>query len=239
MKDFKLSIFPQPALVHFLIKFGGYNPAAVKYLPVEELLMTIENDPSVINQLGNLIEKQPIYQDELFLRTWKKAFFDFPECNKGCLKMRFYAMVVWKDGIVAAESYNKRITNLFGKDRFCDESSCIREKIKNRTEQAIGDCGHAIIWCLSDLWQKSPFKPHEINRLMKIYESGFNVKDFGPWISSDISYTCLQCMNDFAIFGIKSVYAVKYIDGIAQWVEIKVRDDFYQCAEYALVQKKA
>jgi len=231
------AIFPRPALIHFFSVFAGEDLSALRQLNLQELSTKLKARDDVQNRLLQLIAEQPIYKDVNFLYAWGKAFWDLPGCTTGCLKMRFYAVVLDAHGQIVAESANRRMTECFGGDRFCTKNGCIRNTQASRTDAAIGDCGHAPLWCLSKLWGHG-YQKGDLETL-KIFEAGFYVPDFKPWISDDINYTCVQCQNEFAIFGVKSIFGVKYVNGVAQWVELPTSDNFYRTAQYAQGKKKA
>lgn len=217
-----LEKFPTPALIYFLSSFGGSPIEGLKVKSKEELVFQAFADSIVCNAIENLVMRHSIYLDSKFLDAWDKAFFDLPECNMGCLKIRFYGMVFDEKDNIVAESINKRMTDCWGgATRFCTEKDCIRDKIKSRQNQEIGDCEHAPIWCNAKL-RDAGYTSKDWYRL-KMFEAGFYVQDFSsafsafePWISRDVNYTCIKCQNHFTVFGIPGIYGIKYINGTAQ-----------------------
>ena len=126
------------------------------------------------------------------------------------------------------------MTEQFGRPRFCssDGSYCQRLEIKSRMDASIGDCGHAPIWCLKQVFDLG-YTPRDLSKL-DFYEAGF-YPDGSPWFRKEASYSCVSCQNTFAIFGLDKIYGVV---GNA-WVPLLTRDSFYSSGLYALGEKKA
>jgi len=141
-------IFPKPALIYFFHVFGKEDVARLRAKTHKQLIEKLRNAPDIQQQILALVDAQPIFKDMKFLHAWNRAFWDLPDCTEGCLKLRFYAMVLDEQGNMITESANRRMTEQFGKQRFCTKTKCIRNTVQSRTDQAIGDCGHAPLWCL-------------------------------------------------------------------------------------------
>lgn len=176
------------------------------------------------------LNSNPLFTDYKFQRCWELAFSE----NAKCLKMRF-ACVVYDDcGEFITSDVNRLMTGQFNKERFCalDGSNCIRMGMESRTDATIGDCGHAPIWCLANVWKLGYF-PEDL-RMLNFYEGGFK-PDGSPWWRSEASYTCTYCENMFAIFGLDKIYGA--FDG--KWQPLYTKNSFYSSARYATKEKKA
>ena len=171
-----------------------------------------------------LLKGTPIFNDPKFQRCWELAFSK----DAKCAKMRF-ACLVYQGGFPVVHDVNRMMTDAFGKERFCslDGSSCIRKEMRSRTDAAIGDCGHSVIWCLRSVFNLG-YKPDELARL-DFYEAGF-FPDGSPWWRSKPEYTCLQCENTFSVFGLDKVW----VPFDKRWIEVRTRESFYSVADYAL-----
>lgn len=175
-----------------------------------------------------LLKSTPIFSDAKFQRCWELAFSKDAKCGK----MRF-ACLVYQGGFPVVHDVNRMMTDAFGKERFCslDGSRCIREKMPSRTYSAIGDCGHAPIWCLKQVFDLG-FRLADLPQL-DFYEAGF-FPDGSPWFRKELIYTCIGCQNSFAIFGLDKIWGAQP----HEWIPLQTIDSFYTGAEYALGTKK-
>jgi len=176
-----------------------------------------------------LLHSNSLFQDERFQRCWEYAFSE----RAKCAKMRFACLVYRGDALVTAD-INRLITEQFGKERFCalDGSRCIRLNKESRVDPSLGDCGHAPIWCLRNVFELG-YKPRDLSSL-DFYEAGF-FPDGSPWWRGEASYTCIYCQNIFAMLGLDKIWSA--FGG--RWHPLPTRVSFYSSADYALGSKKA
>lgn len=171
-----------------------------------------------------------LFCDEKFQRCWELAFSG----EAVCPKMRFACLVYDGGGKLVTQSTNKNFTSLFGKERLCsfDGSFCIRMGIESRMDATLGDCGHAPIWCLKQLFDMG-VKPEHLKNF-NFYEAGF-YPDGSPWWRTESSYSCTYCQNMFAIFGLDKIYGA--FGG--KWHPLWTKDSLFSSVEYAKGNKKA
>lgn len=179
-------------------------------------------------RVETLLRATPIFTDIKFQRCWELAFSKEAKCGK----MRF-ACLVYYDDFPVVHDINRMMTDNFGKERFCslDGSRCIRTQISSRTDYALGDCAHAPIWCLKELFELG-FRPTDL-RKFDFYEAGF-FPDGSPWFREKPDYTCTGCQNLFVMFGVERI-RVSQLHG---WVKLYTCESFYSSANYALGQEK-
>lgn len=176
-----------------------------------------------------LLESNPLFADPKFQHAWELAFSG----EAVCPKMRFACLVYDGDKLIT-QSTNKNFTKQFGRERLCalDGSACIRMDMPSRTDATLGDCGHAPIWCIKQVFDLG-YKPSELKRL-DFYEGGFKA-DGSPWWRDEPSYTCTYCQNMFAIFSLDKIYGA--FGGA--WHPFWTKDSLYSSTEYAKGLKKA
>jgi len=181
------------------------------------------------DRVKTLIDANPLFTDKKFRRSWELAFSG----ESTCPKMRF-ACLVYDGKKLVTQSTNKNFCTEFGKERLCafDGSFCIRMDMPSRTDATLGDCGHAPIWCIKQVFDLG-YKPKDLPKL-NFYESGFK-PDGSPWWREDPSYTCTYCQNIFAIFGLDKIYGA--FGGA--WHPLWTKDSLYSSTEYAKGLKKA
>lgn len=170
----------------------------------------------------------PLFIDEKFQKCWELAFSGESKCPK----MRFACLVYDGDKLIASGT-NKNFITPFGKERLCsaDGSTCIRMGMPSRTDATLGDCGHAPIWCLKQVFDLG-YKPADLKKL-DFYEGGFNI-DGSPWWRTEPSYSCTYCQNMFAMFGLDKIYGA--FGG--SWQPLWTKDSLYSSVEYAKGEKK-
>ncbi len=183
----------------------------------------------LLERMKKLLGANRIFNDDNFQHLWGLAFSE----KAKCAKMRF-ACAVYEEGRLIARDVNRLMTEQFGKERFCslDGSRCIRMNLPHRADPAFGDCGHAPIWCLQQVFEQRGFRPSELERL-HFFEAGFYL-DGAPWLRARPEYTCATCEHTFAIFGLKHIW-VPLSRG---WVSCETRKSFYSAADYMSGTKK-
>lgn len=179
-----------------------------------------------------LLKSNSLFSDKKFQKSWELAFSGISG-ESTCPKMRF-ACLVYDGKKFVTQSTNKNFVAQFGKERLCsfDGSSCIRLGMPSRTDATLGDCGHAPIWCIKQVFDLG-YKPEDLKKL-DFYEGGFN-PDGSPWWRTEPSYTCTYCENMFAIFGLDKIYGA--FDGA--WHPLWTKDSLYTSTAFAKGEKKA
>ena len=223
--DFSKEQFPKDFPYEIFIKANNNKDYREYVLSFPETRKRYE---VLLKRFKNFVNSNPIFTNEIFHKCWEVAFSE-----SKCLKMKFGAVVYDKNKLIASCS-NRLMTEQFGKSRFCslDGSSCARMNIQSRMDATIGDCGHAPIWCLKQVFDMG-YKPSDLPKL-DFYEAGF-YPDGTPWMRKEASYTCAYCENIFAIFGLDKIWGV--VDG-TEWVKLWTKDSFYSSAQYALGKAK-
>jgi len=190
---------------------------------------TVERYVVLREKVEGLLNSNPLFTDQKFQHAWELAFSG----ESVCPKMRFACSVYDKAGNLVTESTNKLFTVSFGKKRDCslDGSECGRMNILSRVDATVGDCGHAPIWCLKQVFDLG-LKPRDLP-MLDFYEGGFH-PDGSPWWRKEASYTCTYCENMFAIFGLDKIYGA--FDGA--WHPLWTKDSLYSSPEYAKGLKK-
>jgi len=181
------------------------------------------------HRLDSNLKSNPLFTEEKFQLCWELAFSG----EAVCPKMRFACLVYDGDKLIT-QSANKNFCTEFGEERLCsfDGSSCIRIGMPSRTDATLGDCGHAPIWCIKQVFDLG-YKPQDLKKL-DFYEGGF-WPDGSPWWRDEPSYTCTYCENMFAIFGLDKIYGA--FGGA--WHPLWTKDSLYSSTEYAKGLKKA
>lgn len=176
-----------------------------------------------------VLNSNPLFLDEKFQLCWYLAFYG----RSVCPKMRFTCLV-YDDKKLISQTVNSLMSEKLGKPRFCslDGKECIRLGIQSRMDAAVGDCGHAPMWALSNVWNLG-YKRSDLGRL-NFYEAGFRI-DGSPWWRTEFSYTCIDCQNRFVIFGLDKIW----IAHEGKWQPAWTRDSFYSSGEYMQGKKKA
>jgi len=179
-------------------------------------------------RVQRFLRENQIFLDAKFQRCWELAFSEKAKCPK----MRFACLVYNRNRLVA-EDVNRNMAEQFGRGRLCslDGSKCYREGIRHRADPSLGDCGHAIPWCLARVFGLG-YRPSDLPRL-DFYEQGF-YPNGEPWFCPEPEYTCISCENIFAIFGLDKIWGV--YDG--RWQKLLTRDSFFNAVSYVLGEKK-
>ena len=224
------SDFPYEDLV--LGKVGelcGDNDWRSYGLDKEKFPNTVKRYTLLKQRFSEKLNSDLLFSDEKFQECWKLAFSG----ESTCPKMRF-ACLVYDGKKLVTQSTNKNFTKQFGKERLCsfDGSTCIRMGIKSRMDATLGDCGHAPIWCLKQVFDLG-YKPKDLQKL-DFYEGGF-WPDGKPWERTEPSYSCTYCQNMFAIFGLDKIYGA--FGGA--WHPLWTKDSLYTSTEYAKGLKQA
>lgn len=223
-----LTEYPKEALLYFLgaLKEDESFPPS---LSKEELLEQIARKPDLQDRIENLLKITPIFRDSRFIDCWNAAF---PNDGTVCLKTSYGACAYDEKGLLIASANNKRIGACLGIEApFCDEThGCIRQTIKTRADQVIGECNHSIVWLLKDLFDQG-IAPNDLPKI-RVYEAGFFVsKGLEPWWRKVQNYTCLYCVRIFLTFGLFSVWGVVGEKERANWQELSVPRDYVELAQ--------
>lgn len=189
---------------------------------------TLARYSALCDKFNEVLHSNPLFTDEKFQKCWELAFSG----QTNCPKMKF-ACLVYNSGTFVTQSTNKNFCAKFGKERLCsfDGSTCVRIGMPSRTDATLGDCGHAPIWCIKQVFDLGA-KPADLSHA-DFYEAGF-LPDGSPWWRTEPSYTCTYCQNMFAIFGLDKIYGA--FDG--KWQPLWTKDSLYSSTEYAKGMKK-
>ena len=148
---------------------------------------TITRYTTLKAKVDALLNSNPLFTDKKFQKCWELAFSG----QTSCPKMKF-ACLVYNSGTFVTQSTNKNFCAKFGKERLCsfDGSTCVRIGMPSRTDATLGDCGHAPIWCIKQVFDLGA-KPADLSHA-DFYEAGF-LPDGSPWWITEPSYTCTYC----------------------------------------------
>jgi hypothetical protein len=223
-----LTEYPKEALLYFLNQVQSEKKFLTS-LTKEELIQYISQSFGLRGRVEEFIETLPIFRDAKFIDCWDAAF---PHDGTMCLKTSFGACAYDANDKLIAMANNKRIGACLGIEApFCDEThGCIRQTIKSRADQVIGECNHSIVWLLRELFDQG-ITPRDLENI-RVYEAGFFVsKGYKPWWRKVENYTCLYCVRIFLTFGLLSVWGTVGEEERALWRELSVPRDYVELAQ--------
>lgn len=220
--------YPREALLYILSELSELRESHAA-LSQKNLVQWIRMRPDVEKRAREFLDRIPIFTDTRFIDCWNAAF---PDDGTVCLKTSFGACAYNADGILIASANNKRIGPCLGiQAPLCDEiHGCIRQTIKTRVDQVIGECNHSIVWLLRELFDRG-ITPKNLPEI-RVYEAGFLVSDgLKPWWRKVSNYTCLYCVRIFLTFGLLSVWGAVGEKEETRWQELSIPDDYLELAQ--------
>lgn len=173
-----LTQYPKEALLYILSELDQLRVSHSR-LSKPELVEQICARQNLEKQIREFLARVPIFTNAKFVDCWNAAF---PEGGTVCLKTSYGACAYDSKDLLIASANNKRIGPCLGIEApFCDETrGCIRQNIKTRADQVIGECNHAIVWLLRELFDQG-LTPRDLQKI-RVYETGFFVsKGLEPW----------------------------------------------------------